>query len=354
MRKSLKSDLIVYNFYQSNFFMKKIIIFCIILFATGAWFIHFRTYNTVSDNIVPEQFVVAKGDDIITIGSKLATQDLVANRIYFYYYAWKNKLRGSIDAGNYLITPKSSIADIVYKMTTGDAVKHIKKDVKITFPEGWTIKQMANRLNENNLAGDAFSYLAYNPMPELYTEYPFLQENKSLEGYLFPDTYFFMPDATAEDVVRKMLDNFDIKVDEGRRKIIADSGKSLHDTIIFASIIEGEVPSGADRQIVAGVFKNRLDIGIALQSDATIDYIKGVSELKHTQADIEIDSPYNTYKYPGLPRGPINNPSLKSIDAAIAPADTDYMYFLNNVETGETVFSKSLDEHNINKGLNGL
>ncbi len=318
------------------------------------YFVHFRTYNTVSYNNVPKKFVVATGDDIITIGRKLAKQKFIANRFYFYYYVWQNKLRGSINAGNYLITPKSNIADIVYKMIKGDTIKQVKKDIRVTFPEGWTIKKMANRLQKNGLPAKSFVKLANNPTEDLYKKYPFLHRGSSLEGYLFPDTYLFEKEATAEIIIEKMLDNFNKKVDKNRRELIVNSGGNLHDTIIFASIIEGEVSSGVDRYVVASIFKNRLNVGMALQSDATIDYIKGVSEIKHTLTDIEIDSPYNTYKYPGLPPDPINNPSLKSIDAAIAPADTDYMYFLNNPETGETIFSKTFNEHKVNKNLNGL
>ncbi len=334
--------------------MKKIILFCLVIFVCGICFVHFRTYNTVSYNEAPEQFTVMKGDDIVTIGRKLAERKLIANRIYFYYYAWKNKLRGSINAGDYLIMPKSNISDILYKMTVGDAIKHTKKELTITFPEGWSIKQMTKRLKENNLPAEDFSQLANKPTEDLYEEYHFLPRGSSLEGYLFPDTYRFSKDSTAKTIIKKMLDNFNIKVDKSRRELILNNGNNLHDIIILASIVEGEVPSGVDRHIVAGIFKNRLDIGMALQSDATIDYIKGTSEIKHTLTDIDIDSPYNTYKYPGLPKGPINNPSLKSIDAAIMPADTDYMYFLNNAKTGETFFSKTLDEHNANKRLNGL
>ncbi len=172
--------------------------------------------------------------------------------------------------------------------------------------------------------------------------------------FLFPDTYFFTKENTAEDIIVKMLVDFDQKVDQPYHDRITAQGKSLYDVIIFASIIEGEVPSNTDRFIVAGIFRNRLDIGMALQSDATLDYIKGTPEIKHTHADTQIDSPYNTYKYPGLPPGPINNPSRASIDAALAPAETDYMYFLNNAQTGETIFARTLDEHNYNKNTNGL
>lgn len=336
--------------------MKTLIVSAILAFLViiVMVFVHVRTYTTVSHNDAQQQFVVAKGDDIIVIGSNLEQNDLIANRIYFYYYAWKNKLRGKIHAGNYALDAHSSIEDIVHKMTQGDAIMHKKQDLKITFPEGWTFVKMADRLNENNLPGNEFLRIAQDPTQELYDEYTFLPQDETLEGYLFPDTYFFASSAEAQDIVEKMLNNFDKKVDQSRRDIITAQGKNLHDIITFASVIEGEVPSAQDRGVVAGIFQNRLDINMALQSDATIDYIKGIPEIKHTQADTEIDSPYNTYKYPGLPIGPINNPSLASIDAAIAPQETVYMYFLNHAETGETVFSKTLEEHVANKSQNGL
>ncbi len=334
--------------------MKKIIIFVICIIMVCAVFMHFRTYNTVSQNLVEVQFDVKKGDDIITIGRNLAKHDLIGNRFYFYYYAWSNKLRGSIDAGKYTLEPHSSIAQIVYKMTSGDTVIHKKEDIKITFPEGWTINKMSERLLKNELPGDEFKKLAENPSQTLYEQYPFLPKGASLEGYLFPDTYFFVPSATAESIIIKMLDNFDKKVDQDYRNTIVQNGDNLRDIIIFASVIEGEVSNAGDRRVVAGIFKNRLDIGMALQSDATIDYIKGIPEIKHTQSDIEIDSPYNTYKYPGLMPGPINNPSLESIEAAMAPQDTDYMYFLNNANTGEIVFAKTFEQHIVNKHNNAL
>ena len=151
-----------------------------------------------------------------------------------------------------------------------------------------------------------------------------------------------------------MLETFAKKAEAPLHDAIVASGVPLHQTMIFASVIEGEVASDHDRRIVAGVFANRLKIGMALQSDATIDFITGQPQVKHTLDDLAIESPYNTYKYPGLPPGPINNPSLSSIRAALDPAQTDYLYFLNNAQTGETVFSVTFDEHVANKGKNGL
>ncbi|XLQ20291.1 MAG: endolytic transglycosylase MltG [Candidatus Moraniibacteriota bacterium] len=324
------------------------------IIIVAAIFVNSRTYNTSSQNKEDVIFVVKKGDDVIVIGRELVTQDLIANRFYLYYYMWKNKLRGSIAAGEYNIKPASKIEDIMYKITSGDAVIQKKQDIKITFPEGWTVKKMVDRLNENKLPGDNFATIAATPSNDIYDKYDFLKKGESLEGYLYPDTYFFTASASADIIVGKMLDNFSVKVDENHRKLINDSGNNLHDVIILASIVEGEVPIGGDRRLVAGIFQNRLDINMALQSDATIDYIKGIPEMKHSLADIEIDSPYNTYKYPGLPAGPINNPSVESIEAVMSPTETDYMYFLNNVKTGETVFSRTFDEHISNKYKNGL
>ncbi len=356
MKRMLKSDLIacvICLFSMKN--MKKWIIISVGIFVVCIFFIHTRVKNTTSFNENDFQFTVEKGDDIVTIGQKLADDDLIANRFYFYYYAWKNKLRGQFNEGDYIIVPHSKIADIVYKLTTnGQALIEKEQEIKILFPEGWSIMKMKDRLNANGLPGDEFSKIALDPPGEYYQKYNFLKQSASLEGYLFPDTYSFLPSATAEDIIFIMLENFDKRVGDERKSLIATQDRTLHDVIIFASVIEGEVPLNGDRGVVAGIFDNRLQINMALQSDATIDYIKGYPEIKHSQEDIEIESPYNTYKNPGLPIGPINNPSLASIDAAIAPTKTDYMYFLNNPQTGETIFSKTFEEHVTNKQLNGL
>ncbi len=335
--------------------MKKIIFGVIICVCIVGFFVHNRSYNSISANQSDVIFSVAQGDDIVLIGKKLEDENLIANRIYFYYYAWKNKLRGKFHEGRYNIAAKSTIAQIVYKLTTpGQAEIQREKDISILFPEGWSIEKMKDRLNANQLPGDEFMAIANKPSDMYYQKYEFLKEGASLEGYLFPDTYLFSPDITADMIIQKMLSNFEKRVDTARREEIVSKGKNLHDVIIFASIIEGEVPLNGDRGIVAGIFQNRLDIGMALQSDATIDYIKGVAEIKHSLVDIEIDSPYNTYKYVGLPIGPINNPSIAAIDVAINPTKTEYMYFLNNAETGETVFSTTFEQHVANKQSHGL
>lgn len=334
--------------------MKKIIAIVFLALLSCFLILNYLTNSSRSKNETSYTFIINSGDNLLKVGENLAKENLISNRWFFYYYMWKEKLRGEIVAGEYLIKPNISIAEITLKITKGDAKIKPEESIKVTFPEGWTIEKMAQRLKKNNLPADDFRNLANNPTDEILTKYAFIPEGKTLEGFLFPDTYIFTVDATAEEIIDKMLANFDSKVTVDMRDKLATEDKNLYDILTFASIIEGEVSKDEDRGLVAGVFKNRLDIGMPLQSDATIDYIKGGAEVKHTLADLEIDSPYNTYKYNELPPAPINNPSLASIKSAISPTETEFMYFLNNAETGETVFSKTFDEHVNNKGKHGL
>jgi UPF0755 protein len=176
----------------------------------------------------------------------------------------------------------------------------------------------------------------------------------SFEGYLFPDTYIFSKKAAVEEIIQKMLDNFDKKITAEIQKEIARQDKNLEEIVNLASIVQQESTSSEEMAKIAGVFYNRLNIGMALQSDATINYITGKGMRQPLLEDTKIDSPYNTYKYKGLPPTPICNPGIEAIKAAIWPEQHDYFYFLHPLSS-PTVFSKTLEEHNINKAkwLNG-
>ena len=171
----------------------------------------------------------------------------------------------------------------------------------------------------------------------------------NLEGYLFPDTYRIFRDATAEDIIAKMLDNFNGKLSPAMRADISKQGKSIHDIVVMSSIVEKEVRSAADKKIVAGILYKRLELGMKLEVDVTINYISGKNNPSSALEDLQIDSPYNTYKYYGLPPGPIANPGLDAIMAAIYPEKSPYLFYLNRQDTGETIFSKTYEEHLRNK-----
>jgi UPF0755 protein len=232
-----------------------------------------------------------------------------------------------------------------------------KEFIKITFPEGWTAKEMSKRLEANGFPGNDFLNLAQNPTPEILNQFDFLADlpkGRGLEGFLFPDTYFFSKEATAEGIILKMLDNFGRRVSADLRQEALKQKRSLYEVTTMASIIEGEVRSETDRKVVSGIFWKRVKEGRGLQSCATLAYILGENKKQYSFEDTRIQSPYNTYLYKGLPPGPISNPGLAAIEAAVRPAPTDYNYFLSDPKTGKTVFSKTIDEHNANKVKYGL
>jgi UPF0755 protein len=175
-----------------------------------------------------------------------------------------------------------------------------------------------------------------------------------LEGYLFPDTYRVYSDSSAEEVVVKMLANFDSKLSAKMRQDIKAQGKTIYEVVIMASLIEKEAPinyadsENRDARIVSDIFWGRLKTGQALQSDATLSYLLSDNDAAHSGSDLEIDSPYNSYKYQGLPPTPICNPGLKALEAAIYPVKTDYNYFLTSPD-GKIYYAKTYDEHLSNK-----
>jgi len=171
----------------------------------------------------------------------------------------------------------------------------------------------------------------------------------TLEGYLFPDTYRLYLDAKPEDLVEKMLENFQRKIsNQNIQNNLQLTTYNLHEVVTMASIVEAEVPHAEDRPVIAGIFWKRLEAGIPLQADSTVNYITGKRERAATLADTKIDSPYNTYLYPDLPPGPIGNPGLKALQAVLAPQESPYWYFLSK-EDGTTVFSQTLEAHNLAK-----
>ncbi len=228
-------------------------------------------------------------------------------------------------------------------------------EVTITIPEGFTLQHIGE-LVEAKLGISSDDWQAETGVDSPFEGTRPLLNSKpdsvDLEGYLFPDTYRFFPDASAHDVVEKLLQTMAQKVSSIAPVFNeTDDGtypQDLHEVLTLASIIEREVRTDADRSIVAGIFRNRLAIGMALQADSTVNYVTGKKTPGVSVEDLQIDSPYNTYKYPGLPPGPIANPGLASIIAAANPATTDYYYFLTTSE-GKVVYAKTHEEHVANK-----
>lgn len=298
-------------------------------------------------------FEIKKGEGTEKIVSGLAEKNIISGKIYFYYYLYANRLLNKIMPGSYMLNGNLNIPEIAHIITNPEA-----QAIKITFPEGLTNRDMAEILKDNNFDSEEFLRLANNIPENFRTRYAFLSgaKIKSLEGYLFPDTYFFKKEITAENILRKMLDNFEEKIDERILSEIKNKNKKLEEVIILASIVEKEVPAAGDMKIAAGIFENRLAIDMPLQSDATLSYILDDKIDSHTIEQTKIISPYNTYINKGLPPGPIANPGMNAILSTIYPQKTDYMYFLTTKADGEnkTYYAKTFEEHIANKKKAGL
>jgi uncharacterized YceG family protein len=250
-------------------------------------------------------------------------------------------------------------SNIVYK--SEDTVKVL---------EGWTIDDINNylvatgkwsRLDLEKFTGQPkidYRNLNNSELPfDFSQQFTFLKDKPnyySLEGFLFPDTYRIYSDASIQDVIYKMLKNFDSKLTAQMRQDIASQGKTIYEIVIMASLIEKEAPidykdvENRDAKIVSDIFWGRLKIGQALQSDATLSYLLKDNNPSHSASDLEIDSPYNSYKYKGLPPTPICNPGMRAIEAAIYPIKTDYNYFLTS-DDGKIYYAKTYEEHLQNK-----
>ncbi len=289
-------------------------------------------------------FTIKKGEGGREIATNLENVGLVKVGTLFRVYNIFKGTSGKLQAGEYLLSSSMAIPEITYKFISGDVIK-----IAITFPEGFTIDEIEGRLFEKGFIEK--SKIKNQKSKIFKQEFKFLEsvpDEANLEGFLFPDTYQFINKISAEEIIKIMLENFDNKMKKEMKEEVDRQGKTIFEIITMASMIEKEVKALEDKKIVSGILWKRLENNIPLQVDATISYITGKKGIDISIEETKIDSPYNTYKYRGLPLGPISNPGLESIIAAIYPESSDYWYYLSTPE-GETIFSKTLEEHNIAK-----
>ncbi|MBP5993422.1 MAG: endolytic transglycosylase MltG [Candidatus Moranbacteria bacterium] len=298
-----------------------------------------------------QSFVLLRGEDALVVATHLEEQGIVRNRFGFLYALARQKKLNSLVAGEYRLSGNLAAQDIVVRLSTGQVVS---PDIQVTFPEGFTLQQMADRLTQVGLPGDDFLEQGLAPASAWRSEFSFLSllpPGGSLEGFLFPDTYRFDRKADALDITRSMLATFERKA---WPLFASRTSKDAYAALVLSSIVETEVRSDQDRALVADLFLRRLALDHPLQSDATVKYILGKNKVQHTFEETRTDSPYNTYVNKGLPPGPIANPGLSSIKAVLNPAKNSYFYFLSDPKTGETVFSVTFEEHVRNKAAHGL
>ena len=313
-------------------------------------------------------FKVEKGEGSKEIALNLERDGLIKWDLPFRVYVLTKDISGNLQAGTYELSPSMTIPQIAKKFASGDTLK-----IKVTIPEGFTLKDIQEELTsklQRNVRGASRSEEGGGGVVvcdfragDFKQEFDFLEDSPdvaSLEGFLFPDTYFFELNQDDKGIVERFLKNFGEKFAPYQNRTVLGE-KKIFEIVIMASLIEKEVQTLEDKKLVSGILWKRLENKIPLQVDATISYItralaKGEDErsssttgkktVKVSIEETKIDSPYNTYKYRGLPIGPISNPGLESIIAAISPQKSDSWYYLSTPE-GETIFRKTLEEHNI-------
>ena len=296
------------------------------LAAAGVWF--YINAQPVSDNKNPSNFIIAKGSSASQIGNKLQSSGIIKSALAFKIYIQFAGQSGKLQSGQFRLSPSFSLFQNINFLLSGPA------EIWVTIPEGLRREEVAARFT-TALAKDS-----------TFTN-EFLLDSKGKEGYLFPDTYLFPLDASASMVVKKMTDTFNAKTSGLDPR---SSGLTFAEAVTMASLIERETRGEAERPIVAGIIMNRIKIGMALQVDASVQYAVGDSGdwwPTLSLADLKINSPFNTYKFTGLPPAPIAGPGLSALTAAFNPAETDYMYYIHD-STGQIHYASSLSEHNAN------
>ncbi len=304
------------------------------------------------DSTEEVEFFIKKGEGAKEISLKLKEQGLIRWSSPFRLYVLLKGISGELKAGRYLLLKSKNIPKIADKFFRGDVIKE-----KITIIEGWNLRNIGFYFeNKGMFMAEEFFEKAGFPAVDYYqaSDLPrpssfnlgfWKTDRVGFEGFLFPDTYEIYPDASLKEIIEKMIDNFNEKLSLELREEIERQQKTIFDIVTMASLIEKEVRTLEDKKIVSGILWKRMENDVPLQVDATISYVTGKKSVKVSREETKIDSPFNTYKYRSLPLGPICNPGLESVKAALYPEESEFWYYLSTPE-GETIFSKSLLEHN--------
>jgi peptidoglycan lytic transglycosylase G len=310
--------------------------------AAAAWF-YLGVNRPFKGYDAPETFVeIPQGAGSVAIAKRLADAGVVSDVASFRFSLWISGQGRRLQAGEYRFDHPMSAREVADKIARGDVYVR-----PITFPEGLTIKQMA-AIYESKGFGAAKEFLTAAKNAALVSAVD--PDAKDLEGYLFPDTYKMPRRSTAEQLVARMVKSFMVALTPELIDAAEARQLTVRQFVTLASIVEKETGNTDERPLVAAVYANRLRIGMALQCDPTVIYALdrlGRYDGNLTRDDLQFDSRYNTYRYPGLPPGPIASPGRASLEAAARPAEADYLYFVSRND-GSHAFAATLDEHNRN------
>jgi len=302
--------------------------------SAAAYFI-FRA-PAVPENAGGKNFIIHRGMTLPQIADSLKRQGLIKSRGVFLFADQILQWGKTLKAGKYSIPAGASNLDLYKLFRSGKAVQF-----RVTLPEGKTLEEYAGILQHATEIDSAV-------IVRLANDSAFMRQlkvpAKNLEGYLYPNTYTFSWGVSAPEIIRSIVQEFHQRVNDSLRRRAATLNMTLHEVIALAAIIEGEAVVDSERAVISAVYHNRLRQGILLQADPTIQYIVPGPPRRLLNRHLEIDSPYNTYRYAGLPPGPVNNPGIASIRAALYPANVGYIFFVARGD-GSHRFSRTLQEH---------
>lgn len=304
------------------------IIIAVIFSVLGLFYYFFVT--PPADFPVNSIYSIEENSSLSEVAFKAKKGDLIRSPLFFKILVTLFSGNEGVISGDYVLNKKENLFEIVKRFKSGD---YRLTAVRITVPEGFSVYEIDELLSKNDDLRN-------------FNKQEFLAIAKNKEGYLYPDTYFFLPNVKAKQIIETMEENFAKKIIP-IQKDIKKFGKTMKEILTMASIIEKEVPKTEDRKIVAGILWKRIKIGMPLQVDAVFPYITQRKNKTITREDLKIDSPYNTYLNKGLPPGPIANPSLDAITTAINPKESKYFFYISD-KNGITHFAKTLEEHNNN------
>lgn len=321
-----------------------ILVFVIGVAAAGAaWMVYARVHEPFRGFESPEQFVdIPPGTGAGGIGARLADAGVVRDANTFRVALWITGRARALKAGEYRFDRPLSAVEVVDRLARGDVYKRL-----VTFREGLVISEMAAVFEERGF-GPAAEFERAAKNRALIADID--PEARDLEGYLFPETYALPRGTSADELVAQMVGLFRKLYTDGLQAEAARAGLTTRQVVTLASLVEKETARAEERPLVAAVYRNRMAVGMGMQADPTVIYAlrqAGKYDGNLSKADLQFDSPYNTYRYAGLPPGPIASPGLASIEAALRPADVRHLYFVSRND-GSHVFADTLAEHNRN------
>lgn len=318
-----------------------ILLLLIFILIRGGLFFYLHLSSFVNEPFNPgasdKAFTIKKGQSLKDIARNLEDESIISNQTYFTLFTKFRKAEKKLQAGEYLLSASKSPDQILDILLKGKVQLY-----RITIPEGFTVKDIAGLVEKNNFCSKtAFETLCFDTS--------FIDslgiESESLEGYLFPDTYFFTRHTSCEDIITAMVTHFKTVFTKEWQEQAKKMNFSIHDIVILASIIEKETGAASERPLISSVFHNRLKKNMRLESDPTVIY--GIKDFDGNirRKDLRTLTPYNTYQIKGLPLGPIANPGALSLHAALNPAHSEYLFFVSKKDSTHQ-FSKTIQEHN--------